>query len=136
LQHRSEKAIVKFSQVFVTVGGCDADDHFIDNISVLDFQHKTRSGFCSLPTNKNSTRFITDNESRSSACQDPNKLRWAEFGCVAWKNNIVITGGKDSRKVKLFKKILGVSATCVFVCACHRLVADVLAAGSLQRIYS
>ncbi|XP_076802843.1 kelch-like protein 6 [Clavelina lepadiformis] len=81
-------------QVFVTVGGCNKDDRFISEISVLDFQHKTRATLCQMPSSQNSTRGLVNAGSDNQV----SKTKWAEFACTAWKDNIVISGGKESKK--------------------------------------
>ena len=76
----------------MTVGGCNKNDHFVNEITVLDYQQKTRATLCQLPNYKNSVRnHKTEGEDKS--------VKWAEFGCVAWKGNIVISGGKDTQTV-------------------------------------
>uniref|UniRef100_H2YQY1 BTB domain-containing protein n=1 Tax=Ciona savignyi TaxID=51511 RepID=H2YQY1_CIOSA len=82
--------------VFVTVGGCDNNDRFTGEVCVLDFQHKTRASLCQLPNSKNSIRGITATATGVSA--DDVRAKWAEFACTSWKNNLVITGGKETKK--------------------------------------
>jgi len=64
---------------------------------MLDFQHKTRATLCQLPKSKKNVRNETEDSRKESESDKPTK--WAEFGCIAWKGNIVISGGKETKKV-------------------------------------
>ena len=70
---------------------------------MLDFQHKTRATLCHLPNSKKKARKDAD-ESKKDSDSAEKTVKWAEFGCVTWKGNIVISGGKETKKVG--KKIL------------------------------
>lgn len=63
---------------------------------MFDFQHKTRATLCQLPDTDNSTRKHVESEGADR------KAKWAEFGCVVWNGNIVISGGKETKKVEFF----------------------------------
>ena len=78
---------------------------------MLDFQHKTRATLCQLPSAKmrNLRKDLDDTSRKDSDAASEKPVKWAEFGCAAWKGNIVISGGKETKKVSLssFKLALG-----------------------------
>ncbi|XP_078494945.1 kelch-like protein 6 [Ciona intestinalis] len=82
-------------QVFVTVGGCNNRDSFIDEVCVLDFQHKTRASLCQLPNTKYMVQ-AGDGVVLDVGLEGGEKAKWAEFACTAWRNNLVISGGKET----------------------------------------
>nr|XP_018670466.1 kelch-like protein 6 [Ciona intestinalis] len=84
-------------QVFVTVGGCNNRDSFIDEVCVLDFQHKTRASLCQLPNTKYMVQ-AGDGVVLDVGLEGGEKAKWAEFACTAWRNNLVISGGKETKK--------------------------------------
>ncbi|XP_028925607.1 kelch-like protein 6 [Ornithorhynchus anatinus] len=71
------------SEVFMIIGGCTRDEKFVAEVTCLDPLRRSRLEVAKLP--------ITEQEAESE-----NK-KWVEFACVTLKNEVYISGGKETQ---------------------------------------
>uniref|UniRef100_F7EDI1 BTB domain-containing protein n=1 Tax=Monodelphis domestica TaxID=13616 RepID=F7EDI1_MONDO len=72
------------SEVFMIIGGCTKDEKFVAEVTCLDPLRRSRLEVAKLP--------ITEQELESE-----NK-KWVEFACVTLKNEVYISGGKETQQ--------------------------------------
>ncbi|XP_036621828.1 kelch-like protein 6 isoform X1 [Trichosurus vulpecula] len=72
------------SEVFMIIGGCTKDEKFVAEVTCLDPLRRSRLEVAKLP--------ITEQEPESE-----NK-KWVEFACVTLKNEVYISGGKETQR--------------------------------------
>ncbi|XP_043818888.1 kelch-like protein 6 [Dromiciops gliroides] len=72
------------SEVFMIIGGCTKDEKFVAEVTCLDPLRRSRLEVAKLP--------ITEQEPESE-----NK-KWVEFACVTLKNEVYISGGKETQQ--------------------------------------
>nr|XP_020658712.1 kelch-like protein 6 [Pogona vitticeps] len=71
------------SEVFMIIGGCTKDEKFVAEVTCLDPLRRSRLEVAKLPN--------TEQETESE-----NK-KWVEFACVTLKNEVYISGGKETQ---------------------------------------
>ncbi|KAK1344099.1 hypothetical protein QTO34_014658 [Cnephaeus nilssonii] len=71
------------SEVFMIIGGCTKDERFVAEVTCLDPLRRSRLEVAKLP--------MTEHELESE-----NK-KWVEFACVTLKNEVYISGGKETQ---------------------------------------
>ncbi|XP_058518128.1 kelch-like protein 6 isoform X2 [Ochotona princeps] len=71
------------SEVFMIIGGCTKDERFVAEVTCLDPLRRSRLEVAKLP--------LTEHELESD-----NK-KWVEFACVTLKNEVYISGGKETQ---------------------------------------
>ncbi|KAM4887825.1 kelch-like protein 6 isoform 3-T3 [Thomomys bottae] len=71
------------SEVFMIIGGCTKDERFVAEVTCLDPLRRSRLEVAKLP--------LTEHELESE-----NK-KWVEFACVTLKNEVYISGGKETQ---------------------------------------
>ncbi|KAH0623864.1 hypothetical protein JD844_007035 [Phrynosoma platyrhinos] len=71
------------SEVFMIIGGCTKDERFVSEVTCLDPLRRSRLEVAKLPN--------TEQEIESE-----NK-KWVEFACVTLKNEVYISGGKETQ---------------------------------------
>ncbi|XP_056911314.1 kelch-like protein 6 [Takifugu flavidus] len=71
------------SEVFLIIGGCAKDEHFVSTVTCLDPLRRSRLDVARLP--------ITEMEDQSQ------NRKWVEFACVTFCNEVYISGGKDTQ---------------------------------------
>ncbi|XP_068602535.1 kelch-like protein 6 [Brachionichthys hirsutus] len=71
------------SEVFLIIGGCTKDERFISTVTCLDPLRRSRLEVAGLP--------ITGVEDESQ------NRKWVEFACVTFRNEVYISGGKDTQ---------------------------------------
>ncbi|XP_061925096.1 kelch-like protein 6 [Entelurus aequoreus] len=72
------------SEVFLIIGGCTKDDRFISTVTCLDPLRRSRLEVARLPG--------TEME------DDSQKRRWVEFACTTFRNELYISGGKETQR--------------------------------------
>ncbi|XP_077473407.1 kelch-like protein 6 isoform X2 [Stigmatopora argus] len=73
-----------FSEVFVIIGGCTKDDGFISTVTCLDPLRRSRLEVARLPG--------------TGAEEEDQKRKWVEFACATFRNELYISGGKETQK--------------------------------------
>ncbi|XP_077004882.1 kelch-like protein 6 [Tamandua tetradactyla] len=71
------------SEVFMIVGGCTKDERFVAEVTCLDPLRRSRLEVAELP--------LTEHE------LDSENKKWVEFACVTLKNEVYISGGKETQ---------------------------------------
>ncbi|XP_053315601.1 kelch-like protein 6 [Spea bombifrons] len=71
------------SEVFMIIGGCTKDEKFVTEVTCLDPLRRSRLEVAKLP--------ISEQEN-----ENENK-KWVEFACVTFKNEVYISGGKETQ---------------------------------------
>ncbi|KYO40429.1 kelch-like protein 6 [Alligator mississippiensis] len=71
------------SEVFMIIGGCTKDEKFVAEVTCLDPLRRSRLEVAKLPI----TEQETENENK----------KWVEFACVTLKNEVYISGGKETQ---------------------------------------
>lgn len=69
------------SEVFLIIGGCTKDEHFVATVTCLDPLRRSRLEVARLP--------FTEMEYESQ-----NK-KWVEFACVTFRNEVFISGERS-----------------------------------------
>ncbi|XP_068945511.1 kelch-like protein 6 [Petaurus breviceps papuanus] len=72
------------SEVFMIIGGCTRDEKFVAEVTCLDPLRRSRLEVAKLP--------ITEQEPESES------RKWVEFACVTLKNEVYISGGKETQR--------------------------------------
>nr|XP_057938775.1 kelch-like protein 6 [Doryrhamphus excisus] len=72
------------SEVFLVIGGCTNDDRFIPTVTCLDPLRRSRLEVARLPG--------TDMEDEAQ------NRKWVEFACITFRNELYISGGKETQK--------------------------------------
>ncbi|KAG8445431.1 hypothetical protein GDO86_010274 [Hymenochirus boettgeri] len=84
ISERTKPRIHEFqSEVFLIIGGCTKDEKFVTEVTCLDPLRRSRLEVAKLPVSEN------DNERESK--------KWVEFACATFKNEVYISGGKDTQ---------------------------------------
>ncbi|XP_030630434.1 kelch-like protein 6 [Chanos chanos] len=84
ISERTKPRIQQFqSEVFMIIGGCTKDEKFVSEVTCLDPLRRSRLEVAKLP--------ITEMEVESD-----NK-KWVEFACVTFRNEVYISGGKETQ---------------------------------------
>ncbi|OCT81052.1 kelch-like protein 6 [Xenopus laevis] len=85
INERTKPRIHEFqSEVFMIIGGCTKDEKFVTEVTCLDPLRRSRLEVAKLP--------VSDHENESE-----NK-KWVEFACITFKNEVYISGGKDTQQ--------------------------------------
>ncbi|XP_031758478.1 kelch-like protein 6 isoform X3 [Xenopus tropicalis] len=85
ISERTKPRIHEFqSEVFMIIGGCTKDEKFVTEVTCLDPLRRSRLEVAKLP--------VSDHENESE-----NK-KWVEFACITFKNEVYISGGKDTQQ--------------------------------------
>ncbi|KAB1283752.1 Kelch-like protein 6 [Camelus dromedarius] len=71
------------SEVFMIIGGCTKDERFVAEVTCLDPLRRSRLEVAKLP--------MTEHE------LDSENKKWVEFACVTLKNEVYISGGKETQ---------------------------------------
>ncbi|XP_053163758.1 kelch-like protein 6 isoform X4 [Hemicordylus capensis] len=71
------------SEVFMIIGGCTKDEKFVAEVTCLDPLRRSRLEVAKLPNTEQDT-------------ESENK-KWVEFACVTLKNEVYISGGKETQ---------------------------------------
>ncbi|KAF7254258.1 Kelch-like protein 6 [Varanus komodoensis] len=71
------------SEVFMIIGGCTKDERFVAEVTCLDPLRRSRLEVAKLPN----TEQETEGEVK----------KWVEFACVTLKNEVYISGGKETQ---------------------------------------
>ncbi|XP_004640758.1 kelch-like protein 6 [Octodon degus] len=71
------------SEVFMIIGGCTKDERFVAEVTCLDPLRRSRLEVAKLP--------LTEHE------VDSENKKWVEFACVTLKNEVYISGGKETQ---------------------------------------
>lgn len=71
------------SEVFMIIGGCTKDERFVATVTCLDPLRRSRLEVAKLP--------MTEMEEESHI------RKWVEFACVTFRNEVYITGGKETQ---------------------------------------
>ncbi|KAM9224447.1 kelch-like protein 6 isoform 2-T2 [Dugong dugon] len=71
------------SEVFMIIGGCTRDERFVAEVTCLDPLRRSRLEVAKLP--------LTEHE------LDSENKKWVEFACVTLKNEVYISGGKETQ---------------------------------------
>ncbi|XP_021112046.1 kelch-like protein 6 isoform X1 [Heterocephalus glaber] len=71
------------SEVFMIIGGCTKDERFVAEVTCLDPLRRSRLEVAKLP--------LTEHE------LDSENKKWVEFACVTLKNEVYISGGKETQ---------------------------------------
>ncbi|KAK2839878.1 hypothetical protein Q5P01_013618 [Channa striata] len=71
------------SEVFLIIGGCTKDERFISTVTCLDPLRRSRLEVARLP--------MTEMEDESQ------NRKWVEFACIAFRNELYISGGKETQ---------------------------------------
>lgn len=69
------------SEVFLIIGGCAKDEHFVSTVTCLDPLRRSRLDVARLP--------ITEMEDQSQ------NRKWVEFACVTFCNEVYISGKRN-----------------------------------------
>ncbi|KAJ8389552.1 hypothetical protein AAFF_G00117890 [Aldrovandia affinis] len=84
ISERTKPRLKEFqSEVFMIIGGCTKEERFVSEVTCLDPLRRSRLEVAKLP--------ITEMEAESD-----NK-KWVEFACVTFRNEVYITGGKETQ---------------------------------------
>ncbi|KAJ8013131.1 hypothetical protein DPEC_G00050110 [Dallia pectoralis] len=71
------------SEVFMIIGGCTKEERFVATVTCFDPLRRSRLEVAKLP--------ITEMEEESL------NRKWVEFACVTFRNEVFITGGKETQ---------------------------------------
>ncbi|XP_061492359.1 kelch-like protein 6 isoform X4 [Rhineura floridana] len=71
------------SEVFMIIGGCTKDEKFVAEVTCLDPLRRSRLEVAKLP-----------NTEQETECENK---KWVEFACVTLKNEVYISGGKETQ---------------------------------------
>ncbi|XP_034042801.1 kelch-like protein 6 [Thalassophryne amazonica] len=71
------------SEVFLIIGGCTKDEHFIATVTCFDPLRRSRLEVAKLP--------ITEME------DELQNRKWVEFACITFRNEVYISGGKETQ---------------------------------------
>lgn len=69
------------SEVFLIIGGCAKDEHFVSTVTCLDPLRRSRLDVARLPN--------TEMEDQSQ------NRKWVEFACVTFCNEVYISGKRN-----------------------------------------
>ncbi|KAL2097896.1 hypothetical protein ACEWY4_007103 [Coilia grayii] len=84
ISERTKPRMQEFqSEVFMIIGGCTKDEKFVSEVTCLDPLRRSRLEVAKLPMTEMETE--TDNK------------KWVEFACVTFRNEVYITGGKETQ---------------------------------------
>ncbi|XP_078521598.1 kelch-like protein 6 isoform X1 [Lissotriton helveticus] len=84
ISERTKPRMQEFqSEVFMIIGGCTKDEKFVSEVTCLDPLRRSRLEVAKLPI----TEQDTESENR----------KWVEFSCITFKNEVYISGGKETQ---------------------------------------
>ncbi|XP_071999393.1 kelch-like protein 6 isoform X5 [Engystomops pustulosus] len=84
ISERTKPRIHEFqSEVFMIIGGCTKDEKFVTEVTCLDPLRRSRLEVAKLP--------VYEQEG------DSELKKWVEFACITFKNEVYISGGKETQ---------------------------------------
>ncbi|TRZ04227.1 hypothetical protein DNTS_029919 [Danionella cerebrum] len=83
ISERTKPRLREFqSEVFMIIGGCTKEEKFVSEVTCLDPLRRSRLEVAKLP----GTEIEVEN----------NRKKWVEFACITFRNEVYISGGKET----------------------------------------